>query len=181
MSILSVYHVSSPDLPNKVLTHTEDIASTLAEHGIVFEQWQASAPVTQGSSHEEMISAYRVPVDRLMTERGYTGVEVVSIASDHPQKAELRAELLEEHQRDEDVVRFFVSGRGLFNLHIGDFVYAVLCEKHDLILLPAGTRYWFDMGDSPRFVAIRLFNSPAGGVPAFTGDSIASQFPRLED
>ncbi|MFJ3487346.1 1,2-dihydroxy-3-keto-5-methylthiopentene dioxygenase [Pseudomonas sp. NPDC090202] len=181
MSILSVYHVSSPDLPNKVLTHAEDIASTLAEHGVVFEQWQASAPVTQSTGHEEMIAAYRAPIDRLMTGRGYSDIEVVSINSDHPQKAELRAELLEEHQRDEDVVRFFVSGRGLFNLHIGDFIYAVLCEKNDLILLPAGTRHWFDMGEHPRFVAIRLFNGAAGGAPTFTGDSIASQFPRLED
>ena len=27
MSSLSVYHVSSPEIPNKVLTHFEDIAS----------------------------------------------------------------------------------------------------------------------------------------------------------
>ena len=37
MSSLSVYHVSSPDLPNKVLTHFEDIASTLAEQGVRFD------------------------------------------------------------------------------------------------------------------------------------------------
>ena len=34
MSSLSVYHVSSPEIPNKVLTHFEDIASTLAEQGV---------------------------------------------------------------------------------------------------------------------------------------------------
>ena len=45
MSILSVYSVSSPDVPNKVLTHLEDIASTLAEHGIVLDRWQATTPV----------------------------------------------------------------------------------------------------------------------------------------
>lgn len=33
MSSLSVYHVSSPDLPNKVLTHFDDITATLAEQG----------------------------------------------------------------------------------------------------------------------------------------------------
>ncbi|MDP2147376.1 MAG: acireductone dioxygenase, partial [Pseudomonas sp.] len=29
MSILCVYHLSTPDTPNKVLTHADDIASTL--------------------------------------------------------------------------------------------------------------------------------------------------------
>ena len=40
MSSLSVYHVSSPDVPNKVLTHFEDIAATLAEQGIHFARWK---------------------------------------------------------------------------------------------------------------------------------------------
>lgn len=48
MSSLSVYHESSPDLPNKVLTHVDDIASTLAAVGVRFERWQASAPLTPG-------------------------------------------------------------------------------------------------------------------------------------
>jgi 1,2-dihydroxy-3-keto-5-methylthiopentene dioxygenase len=34
MSILSVFHPDSPALPNKVLTHHDDIAATLAEHGV---------------------------------------------------------------------------------------------------------------------------------------------------
>ena len=41
MSRLSVYHESTPELPNKVLTHLEDIAATLAEQGIRFERWTA--------------------------------------------------------------------------------------------------------------------------------------------
>ena len=35
MSSLSVYPVSSPELPNKVLAHFDDIASTLAEQGVI--------------------------------------------------------------------------------------------------------------------------------------------------
>ena len=42
MSSLSVYHVASPEIPNKVLTHLEDIASTLAEQGVRFDRWQAA-------------------------------------------------------------------------------------------------------------------------------------------
>lgn len=35
---------------------------------------------------------------------------------------------------------------GLFSLHIGDYVYAVLCERNDLITVPAGMPHWFDGG-----------------------------------
>lgn len=178
MSSLSVYHVSSPDIPNKVLTHFEDIASTLAEQGVRFERWQAAAKIQPGASDEEIISAFREPIDKLMTERGYVTVDVISHTSDQPPK-ELRAELLNEHHYGEDQVRFFVAGRGLFSLHIDDYVYAVLCEKNDLISVPAGTRHWVDMGERPHFVAIRLFNKPQS--PDFTGDGIASQFAVLED
>ena len=181
MSSLSVYHVSSPDLPNKVLTHFEDIASTLAEQGVRFDRWQAAAKIQPGASQEEVIAAYQEQIDKLMTERGYITVDVISLTSDHPQKAQLRAEYLDEHRLGEDLVRFFVAGRGLFSLHIGDYVYAVLCEKNDLISVPAGTPHWFDMGEHPHVVAIRLFKNPDGRVANLTGDDIAGRFPRLED
>ncbi|MDR6960576.1 MULTISPECIES: acireductone dioxygenase [Pseudomonas] len=181
MSSLSVYHVSSPDIPNKVLTHFEDIASTLAEKGVRFDRWEAATKIQPGASQDEVIAAYQSQIDRLMTERGYVTVDVISLNSDHPQKAELRAKFLDEHRHGEDEVRFFVAGRGLFTLHIDDYVYAVLCEKNDLISVPAGTPHWFDMGEHPHFVAIRLFNNPEGWVAKFTGDDIASRFPRLED
>lgn len=181
MSSLSVYHESTPDLPNKVLTHLEDIASTLAEVGVRFERWQAAAPIAPGASQDEVIAAYRHEIDKLKAEGGYVTVDVVSLTADHPQKAELRAKFLDEHRHGEDEVRFFVAGRGLFSLHVEDYVYAVLCEKNDLISVPAGTRHWFDMGEQPHFVAIRLFNNPEGWVAQFTGDAIASRFPQLED
>lgn len=181
MSILSVYQDSVPGQPLKVLTHLEDIAATLEEVGVHLERWGAGAPVNAGASSEEVIAAYRPQIDRLMQERGYATVDVLSLNSDHPQKAEMRARFLEEHRHAEDEVRFFVAGRGLFTLHIEDKVYAVLCEKNDLITVPAGTRHWFDMGENPHFVAIRLFNNPEGWAAQFTGEDIAGRFPRIDD
>jgi len=181
MSILSVYQDTAPEQPLKVLTHLEDIAATLADVGVRLERWEASAPISVGASSEEVIFAYRAQIDRLMSERGYVTVDVFSLTSNHPQKAELRAKFLQEHQHAEDEVRFFVAGRGLFTLHIEDMVYAVLCEKNDLISVPAGIRHWFDMGEHPHFVAIRLFNNPEGWVAQFTGEDIAGRFPRLDD
>jgi len=56
-----------------------------------------------------------------------------------------------------------------------------LCEKDDLISVPANTKHWFDMGPNPVFTAIRLFNNPEGWVARFTGDAIAEEFPLLDN
>ncbi|AJO79941.1 acireductone dioxygenase [Pseudomonas sp. MRSN 12121] len=181
MSSLSVYHVSSPDLPNKVLTHFDDIVATLAEQGVRFDRWQLAPRIVPGASQEEVIAACQEPLDRLMTERGYRAVEVLSVAEHHPHKAELRAGLLDEQQQAQAAEWLFVAGRGLLNLHIDDYVYAVFCEKHDLISLPAGTAHWFDMGENPYLVAIRLFANAAGSAPRLTGSELARQFPGLDD
>ncbi|CAH0324148.1 acireductone dioxygenase [Pseudomonas brassicacearum] len=177
MSSLSVYHVSSPDIPNKVLTHFEDIAATLAEQGVHFARWEAAVKIQPGASEEEIIAAYQAQIDGLMTERGYVAVDVVSVSSDHIEQAEV----LDEYRHGQDEVRFFVAGRGLFNLHVGDYVYAVLCERSDLITVPAGMPHWFDRGERPHFVTIRLSGDLQGLVAEVTGDDIARRFPRLED
>lgn len=181
MSSLTVYHESAPEQPLKLLTHAEDIAATLAGLGVRFERWQASAPIAPGASPDEVLAAYAPEIQRLKDEQGYVTVDVVSLNAEHPQKDELRAKFLDEHRHGEDEVRFFVAGRGLFTLHVEDHIYAVLCEKNDLISVPAGTRHWFDMGERPHFVAIRLFNNPEGWVAKFTGDAIAGRFPLLKD
>lgn len=181
MSLLSVYHVSSPELPNKVLTHFEDIASTLAEQGITFERHPATVPIEAGAGPEEVIRAYAQQIDRWMSERGHQAVAVISVNSSHAQPDPLRSEFLEEHQHGADELRFFAAGRGLYSLHIGDFVYAVQCEKNDLMSIPAGTRQWFDMGEQPRLVAIRLFARTDGQASKPTGEGIAGQFPGLDD
>lgn len=176
MSYVAVYPVASPDTPNKVLTHFDDIAATLAALGVRFERWQP-APIEKGASDAQMIAAYQAQIDAL----GYAGVEVLSVSSDHPQKDELRAQFLDERRYSEDQVRFFIAGQGLFTLHIDDYVYAVRCEKNDLLVIPAGMAHWFDIGENPHFVALRLFDTAQGGVPELTGDDIARHFPGLDD
>ncbi|AUG09088.1 acireductone dioxygenase [Pseudomonas sp. S09G 359] len=176
MSYVAVYPVASPDTPNKVLTHLDDIAATLAEHGVRFERW-LPAPIEQGASDAQLIAAYQAQIDAL----GYARVEVLSVTGDAVQKDELRAQFLDERRYSEDDARFFIAGQGLFTLHIGDYVYAVRCEKNDLLVVPAGMAHWFDMGENPHFVALRLFNTAQGWVPELTGDEIARRFPGLDD
>jgi 1,2-dihydroxy-3-keto-5-methylthiopentene dioxygenase len=180
MSRLRIYDETHPDQPVGVYTRLEDIARELGDVGVRFEQWEASAPIAPGASQEDVIAAYRADIDRLMGEEGYQSVDVISLAPDHPDRAALRRKFLSEHTHSEDEVRFFVAGSGQFTLHLRGKVYDVLCEAGDLIGVPDGTPHWFDMSESPSFVAIRLFTNKEGWVANFTGADIAERFPRME-
>lgn len=180
MSVLRVYNDHDPSRP---LLHTNDrteMQRVLGKVGVLFEQWESAAPVRAGDPPERVLEAYARDIELLKQRGGYVTVDVVSMAPDHPQKDALREKFLSEHRHAEDEVRFFVDGRGLFSLHIGDKVYEVLCEQGDLLSVPRGTPHWFDMGSAPSFVAIRLFNQPEGWVAHYTGSDIASRFSRLE-
>ena len=179
-SRLRIFEEEHPDEP---LLATEDrtrMARELAAVGVTFEQWEAAQPVTPGATPEEVMAAYRADIDRLVAERGFRSVDVVSIAPDNPQREAMRAKFLDEHFHKEDEVRFFVAGSGLFTLHVDGKVYEVLCTQGDLIAVPDSTTHWFDMGPDPSFIAIRFFTEPDGWVGHFTGTDIATRFPRYE-
>lgn len=180
MSRLRIFSDNTPDTP-ALVTHMHcEIARELCEIGVGFEQWTAAQPVQPGDAPEAIMAAYRADIDRLVRERGFKSVDVVSIAPDHPERAQMRTKFLDEHFHKEDEVRFFVAGSGLFTLHVGERVYEVLCEAGDLISVPDSTTHWFDMGDEPSFIAIRFFTEPDGWVGHFTGTDIAQKFPRYE-
>lgn len=179
MSRLRIYDDSRPDAAVSEHNDHAVIRRELAAAGIRFEQWQATESIAPGASQDEVIAAYRSDIDRLMGSEGYRSVDVISLKPDHPDRATLRQKFLDEHTHSEDEVRFFVAGAGQFTLHIRNKVYEVLCEQGDLIGVPDGTPHWFDMSESPYFVAIRLFTNKDGWVANFTGTDIAGQFPRM--
>jgi 1,2-dihydroxy-3-keto-5-methylthiopentene dioxygenase len=180
MSRLRIFNETQPQSPLAVLNEHAAIAAELGKVSVRFEQWEASQPIVPGASQDEVINAYRSDIDRLMSEKGYQAVDVISLTPDHPERATLRQKFLSEHVHSEDEVRFFVAGSGQFTLHIDDRIYDILCAQGDLIGVPDGTRHWFDMSESPYFVAIRLFTNKDGWVANFTGDDIAGQFPRMQ-
>ncbi len=180
MSRLRIFDETRPQSPLAVIDEHVAMAAELGKVGVRFERWDASQPIAPGASQDEVIAAYRGDIDRLMGEKGYQSVDVISLAPDHPERAVLRQKFLSEHTHSEDEVRFFVAGAGQFTLHIGGKVYDVLCEQGDLIGVPDSTRHWFDMSESPYFVAIRLFTNKEGWVANFTGDDIAQRFPRMQ-
>jgi 1,2-dihydroxy-3-keto-5-methylthiopentene dioxygenase len=158
-----------------------EIAKQLEALGVRFEQWQTNATIKPGDAVESVLAAYRKDIDRLVAEEGYQTVDVVSLNRDAPNKTELRHKFLSEHTHSEDEVRFFVGGEGLFTLHIDEKVCEVLCQRGDLISVPANTPHWFDMGPNPNFIAIRFFNNPEGWVAKYTGSPIAESFSRLSN
>jgi len=181
MSELKVYAADNANAVTASSNDHADIAAILSASGVRFERWSTTANIVAGDSQDEIIAAYQNDIDRLIAADGYQTVDVVSLTADHPDKKALREKFLAEHSHSEDEVRFFVDGQGLFSLHVDDAVYEVLCEKGDLISVPANTPHWFDMGPNPHFVAIRLFNNPDGWVAHFSGSNISDRFSRLEN
>ncbi len=178
MSELNVYQANG--CHERVENNPRVIADVLQSVGIRFEQWQPNAPIKAGDSQAVVLEAYRADVERIVAENGFVTVDVISIDSNNPNKKALREKFLSEHIHTEDEVRFFVEGRGLFYLHLGEKVYGVLCEKGDFLSVPANTLHWFDLGENPELVAIRFFNNEEGWVARYSGATIAELFPKLD-
>ena len=132
-----------------------EIAAALAPLGVRYEQWPIREDVPADADSDTVFAAYGPEIDRLNAEEGFTTVDVLGLhPSDDPEypvKAKAaRAKFLQEHTHDDDdEVRFFVSGSGIFYLHVNGEVHAVYCEKGDLLGVPRGTTHWFDMGTQP--------------------------------
>lgn len=180
MSMLRIYR----DSDARELESFSDFASIsrrLDDIGVLFEQWSASQPVRDGDAGDVILAAYQGPVERLKAKYGFQSADVISLKPDHPDRDALRRKFLDEHTHTDFEVRFFVRGQGLFYIHAGDRVYCVLCEKGDLISVPANAKHWFDMGTRPQFTCIRLFTTPEGWVANYTGDKLAQRFPSFDD
>lgn len=181
MTTLSIFDEDKPQRATEVLGDEAAIRERLAAIDIGFERWEAARELDGHASQDEVIEAYREPIDRLMKRFGFKSVDVISMSADHPQKDAMRDKFLHEHTHDDFEVRFFVEGEGVFYIRRDGRVYAVHCERGDLLSVPAGTTHWFDMGPEPQLKAIRLFTQPEGWVATFTGDRIADRFPRLDE
>jgi 1,2-dihydroxy-3-keto-5-methylthiopentene dioxygenase len=181
MSLLTVYSENAPLTPEFRSSDGTRITHALREVGVRFERWDASRQLSNEDDDEAVMQAYASDIERLKHAGGYRSVDVLRCLPENPKRSELRAKFLSEHTHDEDEVRFFVEGAGVFYLRLAGRIYMTLCERNDLISVPAGTRHWFDMGPSPRFTVLRLFTTPDGWVANFTGDAIATRFPAFDN
>lgn len=179
MSALTIFSDQDPSAPVWESRDGEAIAAELGKIDVRFERWQADRDLGENPQPQDVIAAYQHEIDRLVEEKGYQSWDVISMRPGNEQREVLRTKFLSEHTHGEDEVRFFVEGAGLFCLHLNGKIFQILCEKNDLISVPANTRHWFDMGGSPSFTAIRVFDNPEGWVAHFTGDKIADAYPKM--
>lgn len=180
MSALTV-HDHSGNITAATTRDFGEIAAALKNLGVQFERWEASQPLAADAEQQTVLDAYKTSVEKLNKQYGFKSVDVVCLRPDHPKKDEMRQKFLNEHTHADFEIRFFVDGSGLFYLHVGDKIYHVLCEKGDLISVPANTTHWFDMGKNPSFKCIRFFTTENGWEGHFTGSDLAKQYPSYDD
>jgi len=176
MAVLSI-----PD-EQRVISSTDEIRMYLNQQGIFFDQWSCSVVFDDRASQEEILEAYERDLKPFMERGGYLTADVISINSLTENYGAIRAKFLAEHTHSEDEIRFFVDGQGLFWFHLPNApVFNVLCQRGDLISVPAGVKHWFDAGESNPFVkAIRIFIDMSGWVPHYTDSKIELQYSKFK-
>lgn len=177
MTNLTLHSDHAPHTAQATVSAFDAIANHLAAIGIGLERWDAGAPIAADADDDAILAAYAAQIAALKARGHYRSVDVVRLTPASPDTAAIRSKFLAEHMHDDDEVRFFVEGAGMFYIRAQATVYALECTAGDLIVLPKGTAHWFDTGTGPQFTAIRLFTAPDGWVARFTGDTIAEAFP----
>lgn len=172
MAILSI--------PDQQVTETDAavIRSFLNERGVFFDQWEAGVIFEDTATQEEILTAYEKDLRPFMEAGGYKTADVITINSLTENYPAIRARFLSEHTHSEDEIRFFVDGKGLFWFHLSSGeIFNVLCEKGDLISVPAGVKHWFDAGAENPFVkTIRVFIDMSGWVPHYTESGVEGRY-----
>ena len=181
MPCLSVFSTSQAQHPYKVLGWPEHVIAALAEAGVHYEQCLPAMPLSRDSSDEDVLAAYAEAVAQLLESSAGLAVQLVRISHGQAPAHAPHAQSLEEHSHDEDERHLFVAGQALLSLHVGDTVYQLLCEKGDLLILPAGILHWLDFGAEENCVVIRVLGSEQGAQVKLSGDPLAANFARLED
>lgn len=154
---------------DRTLTDTGEISAYLARYGIWYRRFEGSDQLGPEATDEEILLAYREPVEELKAEGGYVTADVINVRPDTPNLQAMLDRFNKEHWHDENEVRFIVHGRGLFHVHPPDApVFSLEVVKGDMINVPHGTHHWFDLCEDRTIRAIRLFQDPSGWNPHYT-------------
>ena len=175
---MAILHI--PD-QNKKISDQSEIRSFLAARGVLFDQWEANATFDDDADQDTILGAYEHVLQPYMQQNGYQTADVISVNPDTPNLDMLRTKFLTEHTHTEDEVRFFVDGEGLFWFNMGgdNPVFCMICQKGDLISVPANTKHWFDFGPKCFVKAIRVFIDKSGWVPHYTESGVDQPYNDL--
>ncbi|MDZ5601412.1 oxidase [Pseudomonas sp. RP23018S] len=177
MSILSVFHCTRPQQPNKVLTHATDIATTLAEHGVQLSQVELTGQPRPGCGQPGVLQALGSQLEALSSAHGCSAVSVI----DCDGSSEVLTLPSGEHAYDTPETFVIVSGRAQVSVRRGDWVLAVLCERGDVLQVPSGSGRWLSLGDHPFCVALRLRAGKGESIPVVSEHAGPSEFPGMDE
>ncbi len=171
------------DTDATVFTITRDpvvIREDLGRHRITFERVPISGmadPLTHPHTLEMLHGRL---IEGFLEKGSYQSFDFIGVDAEHPAKADLREMFLAEHIHTEDEARLFLHGGGMFAFHVQNSVFLLVTERGTLLCIPAGVRHWFDMGPTPDFTVLRMFNNADGWVPHYTGDAIAGRYRTID-
>ncbi len=154
------------------------IRNELATLGIDYERWSLDR-VGADASADEVLSAYADEIEDMKRRGGYVTADVIDVNPSTPNLETMLAKFDKEHTHDEDEVRFILTGRGIFFLHLGDQVVSVEVGPGDMLRIPRGTTHWFTLCEDRCIRAIRWFQDTAGWTPHYTGSGVDQGYQPL--
>jgi 1,2-dihydroxy-3-keto-5-methylthiopentene dioxygenase len=178
MSVLSVYSVAIPEVPSKMLIHADDIAATLADVGVRYEQRVIDGGLRPGASEDDVRAEQGALLQSLSTELSLPLQEILSLERGSEQTTELNTRFANEQVLAANHAWLFLGGHALVSLHIGSEVFAFYGEHGDLLSVPKGVAHWVSLGEEPHCLAVRL--APEGITAEETGEAIAGRFFGVE-
>ena len=178
MTILAVYDHQQLQLPDKVLTHREDIDPLLADAGVTLEHLEQMPAIGKDDADQAVVIALEpflahsplasslpcLRVHRLDALPGYV--------DDGPHAVEQRFA--------QPVARLQVRGAGVICLHHGRQLLVLTCRRGDLLALPAQLPHWFVPSAGQPSLAVHAAESTQALVAETTGDDIARRYLVLE-
>jgi 1,2-dihydroxy-3-keto-5-methylthiopentene dioxygenase len=163
---------------NEMIDGESDIRSALGTLGIDYERWSLDR-VPPDSTAEAVLEAYAGEIETMKQRGGYVTADVIDVNPSTPNLEAMLARFDKEHTHDEDEVRFILSGRGIFFLHIGGRVASVEVGQGDMLRVPRGTTHWFTLCEDRRIRAIRWFQDTSGWTPHYTNSGVDKAYQPL--
>jgi len=166
----------------KVIEGEKNIREFLSKYGITYERWgverlperlKEEYNLTE-EEQKAIIGAYKEELEKLKKEKGYVTEDIVVLSDRTPNLEKLLDMFKKEHHHIDDEVRFVVDGSGIFPIKIEGEIVDVYVEAGDLIVVPAGTRHWFELDENRRIKCIRVFKTPAGWEAIYDENEKAS-------
>jgi 1,2-dihydroxy-3-keto-5-methylthiopentene dioxygenase len=155
-----------------------EVAAALAPLGIDYERWSLDR-VPADAHAEQVLEAYAAEIDAMKQRGGYVTADVIDVNPTTPNLDAMLAKFDREHTHSEDEVRFILSGRGIFFLHLGDKVASVEVGPGDMLRVPRGTTHWFTLCEDRRIRAIRWFQDTTGWTPHYTDSGVDQGYQPL--